>query len=127
MKFNKLLSLILAFVFVFTTAIACFPVMSVQASTIELADGDYENAAQVLKSICPEFPLSNKEKTTREEFVAAVAMVLNVPDNVKFNSAFVDVKGSAYANEIAYAAGLGIISNVALFYPDNEVSCRLWR
>lgn len=122
MKSNKILSLILAFVLVFTTAVACFPALLVNASTIELAEGDYENAYQVLKSICPEFPLSDKEKTTREEFVAAVSMVLNVPDNVSFQSDFTDVKDSPYANEIAYAADMGIISNVSLFYPDIEVT-----
>lgn len=122
MKFNKLLSLILAFVFVFTTAIACFPAMSANASTIELADGDYENAEKVLKSICPNFPLTNKEKTTREEFVAAVAMALNVPDNVNIESNFVDIKDSIYKDEIAFAASMGIVSNVALFYPDTEVT-----
>jgi len=122
MKFNKLLSLILAFVFVFTTAIACFPGVSAMASTIELADGDYENAYNVLKSICPQIPLSDKDKTTREEFVAAVAMVLGVPDNVKITSNFTDVEDSTYKNEIAYAASMGIVSNVALFYPDTEVT-----
>ena len=120
MKFNKLISLILAFVF--TTAVACFPDTSASASTIELADGDYKNAAQVLKSICPEFPLSDKEKTTREEFVAAVAMVLNVPGNVNIASSFTDVADSPYATEIAYAASMGVVSNVALFYPDAEVT-----
>lgn len=123
MKKSRILSLTLAFVLVFVSAVALFPGMGAMASTIELGDKDYENSANVLKVICPEFPLSNGEKTTRAEFVAAVTMALNMPASASAKSNFTDVPSThMYASRIAYAASMELISNVALFYPDTPVT-----
>ena len=123
MRINKLLNLIFALIFTFVSVFAAFPGVTASASTIELADGDYENALNVLKSICPDFPLSNGEKTTRAEFVAAVTMALNMPKGTTATSKFIDVASDdKYASNIAYAADMGIVSNVALFYPDSNVT-----
>ena len=81
---KRLLSLILSIAFTFITALGCFSAISVSASTIELNDSDYQNAEAVLGAICPGFPLIDEEvtsdakPTTRAEFVAAVAMVMNI-------------------------------------------------
>ena len=123
MKFKKLFSFILTFLFVFTSVVACFPGADVSASAIELADDDIKNANAVLKTLCPDFPLDSADKTTRAEFVAAVTMALNLPVDASVESGFSDVpKNHPYAKQIAYAAKMGIISNVALFYPDSNVT-----
>ncbi len=123
MKLSKILSLVLSFIFVFTSVIACFPGSKAMASTIELTDDDMLNAAAVLKTIVPDFPLEDKEETTRAEFVAAVALALNLPVNADNISPFSDVPQThPYAKHIAYAAQMGIISNVALFYPDSNIT-----
>ena len=123
MKLSKILSLVLSFIFVFTSVIACFPGSEAMASTIELTDDDMLNAAAVLKTIAPDFPLEDKEETTRAEFVAAVALALNLPVDADIASGFADVdKANPYVKHIAYAAQMGIISNVALFYPDSSIT-----
>lgn len=123
MKINKLFSFILSIAVIFASVFSAFPGVTASASTIELADSDYENALNVMKSICPDYPLSDGEVTTRAEFVAAMTMALNMPAGVSLESAFTDVdKKDKYASNIAYAANLGIISNVALFYPDTKLT-----
>lgn len=123
MKSRKLLSLILTFVFALTSVIACFPAGEAIASTIEVSDDDIKNSASVLKTICPGFPLETAETTTRAEFVAAIAMAMGISANADISSSFTDVPDShPYAKYVAYAANLGIVSNVALFYPDTAVT-----
>lgn len=120
---KKISSFVLAIVFTFVTVLGCFSAMSVSASTILLHDEDYQKASQVLKLICPDFPLSEGEVTTRAEFVAAVTMAMNMPSSQSAETSFIDVPANhKYAKNIAYALGLGLISNVDLFYPDSPVT-----
>lgn len=116
---KKILSFITALIFVF----ACFPCGAGAAPTISVYDDDYANSAFVLKSICPDFPLENGEVTTRAEFVAAVSMVLNMPNKTVSQTGFSDVGAdNAYASHISYARDLGLISSVDLFYPESPIT-----
>ncbi|MBR3933005.1 MAG: S-layer homology domain-containing protein [Clostridia bacterium] len=118
-KNKRLLSFIVSVVFIVT----CFPALSGSASTIPVYDEDYENSAFVLNTICPDFPLADSEVTTRAEFVAAVCMVLNMPQKTVGHTGFSDVSAdSPYAPYISYARDLGLISSVDLFYPDSPVT-----
>ena len=74
--------------------------MSVSASTIEINDEDYANALNVFNTICPGFPLSEGEVTTRAEFVAAVTMAMNMPSSQSGETSFIDVpKKHKYAKK----------------------------
>ncbi len=118
---NKLrfLSLVMSVVFIF----ACFPFVNTMASTIGLYEDEYAHSLDVLKTICPDFPLESNDTTTRDEFVAAVVMALGIPQGTAPASAFRDVDAeSKYSPYIAYAAQLGLISNVDLFYPSSPVT-----
>ncbi len=129
MKNNKLLSFVITLAFAFVSMFACFPGVTAQATTINITEADYENASTVLKQLCPDFSLddtqvsSDAKPTTRAEFVAAVTMVLNIPIAAVSDTGFSDVAADhPYAAHISYAAGLGLISNVDLFYPDSPVT-----
>lgn len=126
---KRLLSFVFAIAFTFITALGCFSAISVSASTIELTDYDYENAEKVLGAICPGFPLIDEEvtsdakPTTRAEFVAAVAMAMNVEVKSGVETPFSDVAAkNPYASAIKYAAGAGLINTVDLFYPDTPIT-----
>lgn len=119
MKNLRLLSFLMAAVFI----CACFPQANAVASTISLYGDDYSNSLNLMKTICPDFPLENGDITTREEFVAAMVMTLNMPQGANVSSSFRDVDvQSKYGSYIAYAAQLGLISNVDLFYPSSPVT-----
>lgn len=122
---KKLLSLILSVAFI----LGCFSTASVSASTIVLTDDDYSKAIEVLGAICPGFPLvesevaSDAKPVTRAEFVASIAMVMNVNVASGVETPFSDVsKKHPYATAINYAANAGLISTVDLFYPDSPVT-----
>ncbi len=123
MKTNKILTFVITLVFACVSVLACFPSLIAGAATISLTDSDYENAREVLSLICPDFPLNEGEVTTRAEFVAAVTGLMNIPMTEVTETGFGDVlPEDKYAANIKYAAGLGLISNVDLFYPDSPVT-----
>lgn len=129
MKTNKILSFVVAVAFSCVSMLACFPGVNALATTIDITEADYENAQTVLHGLCPDFPLSDTgvesdaKSVTRAEFVAAVTMALNIPTNEVTDTGFADVSADhPYAAHIAYASGLGLISNVDLFYPDSLVT-----
>ncbi len=122
---KRLLSLILSVAFI----LGCFSAASVSASTITLTDDDYSKSAEILGAICPGFPLVDEEvtsdakPTTRAEFVAAIAMVMNVDVKSGVETPFSDVsKKHEFATAIKYAANAGLISTVDLFYPDSPIT-----
>jgi len=120
-KFRKL-HFYLAIAYTLAMLINCFSAAGVFASSIALSDDDYKNASSALKVICPDFPLSDKEVTTRGEFVASVAMIMNMPSS-SVTPNFADVDSShPYAACIASAVGLGLIDNVDLFYPESPIT-----
>ncbi len=109
----------MAAVFVF----ALLPSANAMGSTIAIHDEDYLHSSDVLKTICPDFPLDEGEITTREEFVASVVMALGMPEGVSVPLYFRDVSAdNKYSSRIAYAVQLGLISNVDLFYPLSPVT-----
>ncbi len=123
MKSNKILSFIIALIFISTSMLACFPGIGASASSISLYDSDYDNAGKLLKALCPDMPLNEGAVTTRAEFVAAVTMLMNIPMSAAADSGFSDVAPTdPFATNIAYAANLGLISNVDLFYPDAPIT-----
>jgi len=123
MKTNKLLSLILSFIFVFTSLLTCLPAGNAIASTIALYDEDLKSATVVLNEICPGFPLADGESVTRAEFVTAVTMLLGKGIETNVPTGFVDVPAEyAYSGNIKYAKDLGLISNVEIFSPDVPVT-----
>lgn len=120
---KKLFTFIFTVAFSLLTVLSCFSTVSVSASTIALTDEDYANAAKVLTEICPGFTLGEGEVTTRAEFVAAVTMVMNISVSGGVETGFRDVpKTHPYSAHIAYAANMGLINTVDLFYPDSPVT-----
>lgn len=123
MKTNKILTFVITLVFACISMLACFPSVIAGAQTITLTESDYASAKEVLKTICPDMPLGEGEVTTRAEFIAAVTMLLNIPMTEVADTGFSDVAPTdAYAANIKYAADLGLISNVDLFYPTSPVT-----
>lgn len=123
MKNKKLLSLILCFIFVFTSLLSCLPAGSVYAGTVLLTDEDYENASKVLKEIFPAIPLADGETMTRAEFVAAVTMLLGKDETTGVATGFVDVAADhKYSGNIKFAKDSGLISSVDIFQPELPVT-----
>ncbi|MBO5742994.1 MAG: hypothetical protein J6R68_01770, partial [Clostridia bacterium] len=104
MKNKKLLSLILCFIFVFTSLLSCLPAGSVFAQTVALTDEDYNNSLNVLKEIFPAIPLAEGETITRAEFVAAVSMLLGKDETTGVATGFADVAADhKYSGNIKFA------------------------
>ncbi len=123
MKNSRLLSLILCFIFVFTSLLTCLPAGNAIASTIALYNDDFENAQDVLNEICPGLPLSDGVSVTRAEFVTAVTMLLGKGIETNVPTGFADVGAEhAYSGNIKYAKDLGLISSVEIFSPDSPVT-----
>lgn len=123
MKNNKLIAALVSLTVVFTTLISCFPVFNAYAASIVLYDGDYENAKDVLTSVCPALPLGEGETTTRADFVAAVTMMLGIGETTGVETGFSDVPSDhKYSGNIKYAIDLGLISAGEKFSPDEAVT-----
>ena len=123
MKNKKLLSLILCFIFVFTSLLSCLPAGSVFAQTVALTDEDYNNSLNVLKEIFPAIPLAEGETITRAEFVAAVSMLLGKDETTGVATGFADVAADhKYSGNIKFAKDAGLISNVDIFQPELPIT-----
>ncbi len=120
---KSILSLVLAFVMVFSAFVAVIPAMA-EGETAELPPSlEYMNAIGVLKAVRSDFPLSDKESTTRAEFTASVAKMLNCVSTVQENAVYADVPADhEFASEISFAKTLGLISDAENFNPDNPIT-----
>ncbi len=119
---RKILSLILACTMVFTAILSAAPAMA-EGETIETVYPEYQNAIALLKAVNPDFSLAEKDSTTRAEFVASVARMLAAQSEIVDTAPYNDVDAEhEYAPEIAFAKGMGLISDAENFNPDNPIT-----
>ncbi len=128
---KNIFSLLTAFLVAFAMVFSSIPM--VYAETAETAESEtlveitvpaeYSDALALLSIVDPSFPLSQGETTTRAEFVAAIAGILNVSDSVAVDAPYADVTlEHPYVNDIAFAKGMGLISDAENFNPDDAVT-----